>query len=551
LANLVEGYYAAPDGLAADAEATPQQWFAYLQSRFTAIERSKYCDGRTRPMSGSRSTTPRKAWLDTLWSYYEGDPPLPQINTDYAELFTEVLRRARCNYAPSIVGPMVDRMELQAISTRSDEDTNGDDIAAEIMEETGFDAMFKDLLGFVFGMAEGYGMVVPGTEDGPLLTVPEVDGTPVPMIHAIDPRRCYGEPDPVNPIRLRAALVYDYEPVTRANLAHMFLPGRKYTMRQKFGTLAWDWTNMDNPEPTEVPDNLGGIPIVRFDNFHHLGEYEPHIDLLDRLIDITLRRDVGMWYQALRSRAVMVDEDEDDYDEAASVVVADQTLAPKTKQDWKELALQAGPGSFMKFPKETQLWESGQTDFGPFINGKTADIQELASVTSTPVYLFTPNEAQSSALGAGLQREAATSKIKDRRARLQPRLRLLWRIAFAMIGQQERAKRLRFSWGPIEFVTLIESAEASQQATGTLSTEDRLERCWQMPPDERARNMQRLTADQITTAAAAAAGAAQATPPGAQSTTPPGRATNGQQPSNGSRAARPQPAPTQARNGAP
>jgi hypothetical protein len=148
-----------------------------------------------------------------------------------------------------------------------------------------------------------------------------------------------------------------------------------------------------------------------------------------------------------------------------------------------------------------------------------------------------------------LQREAATSKIKDRRARLQPRLRLLWRIAFAMIGQQERARRLRFSWGPIEFVTLIESAEASQQATGTLSTEDRLERCWQMTPEERARNMQRLTADQITAAAAAAAGAAQATPPGGQSTTPPGRATNSQ-PSNG-RAARPQPAPTRARNAAP
>lgn len=525
--------YSPPAGLDI-AEATPQQWFTYLQSRFTAIDRQKYCDGRTRPNAGTRSTTPRKAWLDTLWSYYEGDPPLPQISSDYAELFTEVLRRARCNYAPMIVGPMVDRMELQAVSTRSDSDTDGDDIAAQIMEETGFDAMFKDLLGFVFAMAEGYGMVVPGTPDGPALTVPEVDGQPVPMIHAIDPRRCYGEPDPTNPIRLRAALVYDYEPLTRATLAHMFLPGRKYTMRQKYGTMAWDWD--EDPEPVEDLDELGGIPIVRFDNFHHLGEYESHIDLLDRLIDITLRRDVGMWYQALRTRAALVDEDEGDYDEADSVVVGDQTGAPKSKTDWKELALQAGPGAFLKFPHETTLWESAQTDFGPFINGKTADVEELAGVTSTPVYLFTPNEAQASALSAGLQREAATSKIKDRRARITPRLRLLWRIAFATIGQAERARRLRFSWGPIEFVTLIESAEASQQATGTLSTEDRLERCWQMPPDERARNMQRLTAEQLVAQVAAAAAVA-----APQAATPPAAGNNNQARPRGRPQAGPQP----------
>jgi hypothetical protein len=503
--------------LGVEDEPTPEQWFMYLQSRFTSVDRNQYCDRRDRPTQGTRSTVTRDQWLDTLWSYYEGDPPLPQISLEYAELFREVLRRARCNYAPMIVGPMVDRMELQAVATARDDDTNGDDIAAEIMEETGFDAMFKDLLGFVFGMAEGYGMVVPGAADGPTLTVAEVDGTPIPMLHAIDPRRCYGEPDPDNPTRLRAALVYSCDPLTRARIAHMFLPGLKYEARQKYGSLAWNFVNLDQPEAVPDLNELGGIPIVRFDNFHHLGEYEPHIDLLDRLIDITLRRDVGMWYQALRTRAVMVDEEEDDYDEANSIV-ADPANPPKTKTDWKELNLQAGPGALLKFPRETELWESAQSDFGSFINGKIADVQELAKVTSTPVYLFTPNEAQASALSAGLQREAATSKIKDRRARLTPRLRLLWRMAFTMIGQADRARRLKFHWGPIEFVTLIESAEASNQATGTLSTEDRLERCWQMTPDERGRNMQRLTAEQLVAQVTAAPAAPQTAP---QAATPP------------------------------
>src|SRR4029078_2224853 len=147
--------------------------------------------------------------------------------------------------------------------------------------------------------------------------------------------------------------------------------------------------------------------------------------------------------------------------------------------------------------KDFTMWESAQLDGGPFINAKQSDVEELSSVTSTPLYLFSPNDAQSSALGAGLQREAATSKTRDRRARISPRMRLLWRMAFNMIGEAERGRKLKLHWGPIEFVTLIESAESSNQAQGTLSTEDRLERCFQMTPEQRALNMQRLTAEQL------------------------------------------------------
>ena len=32
-----------------DGEPTPDQWFAYLQERFRAIQRPRYCDGRDRP----------------------------------------------------------------------------------------------------------------------------------------------------------------------------------------------------------------------------------------------------------------------------------------------------------------------------------------------------------------------------------------------------------------------------------------------------------------------------------------------------------------------
>src|SRR6185295_1258526 len=101
----------------------------YLQERFTAYQRPTYCDGRDRPGQSqgyaggySRATCPRNVWLDTLWSYMEGDPPLPQVAPDYHEIFCNVLRRARANYAPMVVAPMVARMSLEAISTQPDSD---------------------------------------------------------------------------------------------------------------------------------------------------------------------------------------------------------------------------------------------------------------------------------------------------------------------------------------------------------------------------------------------------------------------------------------------
>ncbi|WP_260938516.1 hypothetical protein [Mycolicibacterium llatzerense] len=96
-------------------------------------------------------------------------------------------------------------------------------------------------------------------------------------------------------------------------------------------------------------------------------------------------------------------------------------------------------------------------------------------------------------------RESLTSKVRDRRTRWAPSLKLLWRIAFAMAGAEDRGREIRLHWGPIEFRTLAEKASASSQAAGTLSLEDRCDQIWEMSPDDTARNIQRLTADGMLT----------------------------------------------------
>lgn len=490
------------------AEPTPSEWLQALQGKFTAVSAPSWQDRRQRPGSRddgaawatfSRRTVGRAAWLDTLWSYNVGDPPLPQVAEEYRDLFRDVLRKARSNYAPMCLGATTDRMELQAVSTLDDFDADGDDVAAEIMEESGFSSQFKDCLDFMFSMSESYMMAVPGQGGAP------------PTAHAIDPRRCVGVADRRNPVRLQAALVKDYDDVTNEQIHYLFLPGRKYEYRQRSGSTLWEPRPYnDDAEFERIAglDDLGGIPIVRFDNKNGLGEYEPHIDLLDRINDTTLQRIIGFWYQSLRQRAVGVDEDDDDDQYEGADDVEDGLKKPRPI-DWDKITFEAGPGSLWKFPKDFAMWESQQTDFGPFINAKRDDVKEFAALTSTPLYLVTPDDANGSALGAGLQRESATSKVRDRRSRITPRLKLLWRMLFTMAGEAQRGQQIRLHWGPIEFLSLAEQASADGTAV-SLSTEDKLERIWQMSPAEIKRCMQRRDAEQLMQASLAQA--AQPTP---------------------------------------
>jgi hypothetical protein len=144
-------------------------------------------------------------------------------------------------------------------------------------------------------------------------------------------------------------------------------------------------------------------------------------------------------------------------------------------------------------------------DLTPIITAKRDDVKEFAAVSNTPLHLITPDAANGSAEGAGLMREGLTAKVRDRRARFTPPLKLLWRLVFATASAQQKGARMRLHWGPIEFHTLAEQASASAQAVGTLSLDDRLERIWQMTPADAKRNALRMIADQLQGLAASPA----------------------------------------------
>jgi hypothetical protein len=478
-----------PDRIDSPDDLSPQDWFNRINAMFYVPTRAAWVDRMVRPYGSdvterrvhfSRYWTPRNLLLDTLWSYNVGDPPLPMVSEEYQDVFKDVMRKARSNYAPMCIRAMGDRLDLEAVATQSDLDDAGDEMAADIMDETGFAAVLKQVFDYSFALGEGYAMIVPGSAGGAILS----NESPTPSIHAIDPRRCLGVPDWRNPVRLQAAVVHQYDPITWRYTAFLFLPGWKWTVAYDRGTNTWNITD-EPPEKIEGLDALGGIPIVRFANLNEMGEYEPHIDLLDRINDTTLQRIVLAWYQAFRQRAIIGTEPEDQ-----------DTPDQVPEVDWDNL-FRADPGVLWRVPEGWTFWESQPLDLTPIINAKRDDVKEFAAVTSTPLHLITPDAADGSAEGAGLMREGLTSKVRDRRSRFTPPLKLLWRIAFAMAAAPEKVGRMRLHWGPIEYYTLAEMGSASIQAVGTLSLDDRLEKIWQYTPADAKRNVLRLIGDQL------------------------------------------------------
>src|SRR5690348_2406989 len=184
-----------------------------------------------------------------LWAYYIGQPPLPQVAEHYRDTFRDVLRKGRATYAPMAIQPMLDRMELSGVRTGVTDGVEGDDVGKRIMEYSNGTAAIKDACGYSFVMSDAYLMVVPAAPGS-------VDKTP--LITAEDPRTCIGEPDPMNPNHLRAALKLGFDPVANTVMAWLFHDGIKYTAScpgndmwalTSYGANSFEWSEDPQPLP--------------------------------------------------------------------------------------------------------------------------------------------------------------------------------------------------------------------------------------------------------------------------------------------------------------
>lgn len=432
----------------------------------------------------------RLDWLNTLWAYFEGDPPLQQLDRERAEDLREFIRMGRANYPHVTVAAMLDRITLLGARTDADRDANGDDTFRRILALSG--PWLRDALTFTFAMGEGLVMIGEGDEEN------------VPVVTAEDPRLCAYITHPLDPTRVKHALktYIDEDGVKTAHL----LTGERGKERVRVAMLGqngWEWD--DNPERSGPLKVQGiGLPLVPLVNPFGLGEFEPHLDVLDRINNMISDRLWTSKIQAFRQRALeSIDSDAEpipEYDEKTG-----------EKIDTADL-FRAAPDAMWDLPPGRRIWESTPVDLQGILASVRDDVKEYAAVSQTPLFMFTPDAASGSAEGATSMKETLELKCKDRIDRFTPAVRRITRHLFAYAGKDVPTE-VDPLWAPVERYSLQQrTAAAAQAANAKVPLETILSEIMQFTPETVKRAMDQRVDDMLMIEASTGAPAAPAAP---------------------------------------
>jgi hypothetical protein len=200
----------------------------------------------------------------------------------------------------------------------------------------------------------------------------------------------------------------------------------------------------------EMPNPLGEVPVVKFANADEKGEYEPYLDIIDRVNHMILQRLVIATTQAFRQRVLKGDFPTHDAD--------------GNEIDYNGI-FESSAGALWVIPEGADVDELGQAEISGILNAVRADIQDFAAVTRTPMHYFTPEGANGSAEGAQLAREGLVFKTEDRIARVSPGWSRVMSLVFRWLGDETRASLLDLEplWKPAERYSLAERADANSK----------------------------------------------------------------------------------------
>lgn len=341
---------------------TPDQWLSILAQRLD-YQRPKF---------------------SLLRRYYDGDAPLPEGSEGVRDAYKEFQRKSRSNFARPIVRSRVDRMIPAGFRVGDSE--QDDDRVRQMWKRNRLGVWSADVHTDMVIYGVGY-------------TCTQVDAGGRVDITYQSPFQTITDHDPSKPDRVRAGLMVWRDDVFGIDHAYLHVPGElwKFTrpteierdgIRLPILTVSGDWT-AENEEP--IPTGLTEVPIVPFVNPAGCGEYEPHLDLLDRINWNVLQRLVIIAISAYRQRAVKGELPEVDED--------------GNPVDYGEI-LKPGPGALWMLPEGTEIWESAQSDLGGVMLADQSDLKTLAAVSSTPMSALIPDATNQSAEGAAAAREA-------------------------------------------------------------------------------------------------------------------------------------------------
>lgn len=461
-----------------DVPRSPAWWFKLLATQLQD-RRNGRCGGKTWTRTLGKPQRVRPG-LDLLADHRAGDPPLLGCADGWREGFRETARLGRLNVAALIVESKVNRMQLRGFRTAAADDELGDVEALKIMRANDLAVRSREVHDGMLTFADAYAM---GTPQG--------DGK-MPIVTFEDPRECITAHDPSTGKTLAALKLYRDDWDAR-DVGHLFIrddDGRvSHRVATKTGSTSigphrftmsrsWEWgkpSENSEDDVEYVPHNQ--MPIVRFRNRDGVGEFERHLDTLDRINDQILNKLVIAKIQAFRQRAIK------GLPSTERKIVDGR--AQEVEIDYSD-AFIAGPGELWTVPADVDFWESSPVDLNPLLKSIKDDLENLAAVTSTPLHTITPDAAAGSAEGASLMRESHVYAVESCRTQADRSWADLVAMCFAFMNDKERsdATMIEPIWGPVERYSLAEKAAAASQAGTSLPLEAIQRDVWQYDPVE-------------------------------------------------------------------
>lgn len=379
----------------------------------------------------------RRSRIDTLRSYMDGNAPLPEGADGCREAYQKFQRKARTNFGELVVDAVAERMCVTGFQV-ADEDNSA---AWQIwkrnrMAVKSFDA-FRDML----GLSAGYLMLSPSPR-GVVITRER-------------PEQAITESDPTLPEVTRAGLKIYRDGPQKYDYAFLHLPG----VVQQYRRLSYDNNGILKTLPyategweliNESGTGLSFVPMYPFENRESRGEFETHLDLLDRINWGVLQRLVITAMQAYRQRGIKGDLPAEDDD--------------GNEIDYAQM-FKPGPGQLWQLPEGAEVWESDAADLTQILSAVKDDIRDLAAVTRTPISVFVPEGANQTAEGASFAREGLVFKTTDRAARAGAQMAAMMAGALAIeAGESAPVDDVETLWAPFEMRSLAERADASTKA---------------------------------------------------------------------------------------
>lgn len=315
--------------------------------------------------------------------YVSGDAPLPEMSKNTQASWRAFQKEARTNLGMLVRDSVADRIVPNGITVGGSSDSEIAKRAQRIWRDNRMDFIARQWVEYGLTFRDSFLTCWQGASQEAVITA----DSPENMCVAVDP---------LQPWRVRAAIRYWRDIDEQKDFALVWVNGA----RQKFSRdcyipsgaskrllsrISGQW----EPVGDAVPTN-GAPPVVVYTNPGGFGEFEPHIDIINRINRGILNRLSTTAIQAFRQRALRKAKEAGQlptHDEKGNVI------------DWATI-FEPAPGALWDLPPGVDIWESATTDITPMLNASKEDIRQLSAVTKTPLPMLMPDGANQSAEGA-------------------------------------------------------------------------------------------------------------------------------------------------------